>query len=136
MSKPISVSQLDFHKGLVTADRTGAGATEEQGAIFGRGRAAGLPPLLPERDQWAEREREMERREKARAEREWDRDKVREFGKPGDEKEGARRSRSRERRRKERGKSKEKKTDKKGTFTSQLALGARAVNLWLGAGLL
>lgn len=57
----------------------------------------------------------MERREKARAEREWDRDKVREFGKPADEKEGGpRRSRSRERRRKERGKSKEKKGEKKG----------------------
>lgn len=57
----------------------------------------------------------MERREKARAEREWDRDKVREFGKPVDEKEGGpRRSRSRERRRKERGKSKEKKGEKKG----------------------
>lgn len=57
----------------------------------------------------------MERREKARAEREWDRDKIREFGKPGEEKEGGpRRSRSRERRRKERGKSKEKKTEKKG----------------------
>lgn len=57
----------------------------------------------------------MERRERARAEREWDRDKVKEFGKPGEEKEGgARRSRSRERRRKERGKSKEKKTEKKG----------------------
>lgn len=55
----------------------------------------------------------MERREKARAEREWDRDKVREFGKPADEKEGGpRRSRSRERRRKERGKSKEKKGGK------------------------
>lgn len=106
------------------SDRPGASAAEEQGAIFGRGRAAGLPPLLPERDQWAEREREMERREKARAEREWDRDKVREFGKPGDDKEGARRSRSRERRRKERGKSKEKKTEKKGTFASLLASGA------------
>lgn len=57
----------------------------------------------------------MERRERARAEREWDRDKVKEFGKRGEEKEGgSRRSRSRERRRKERGKSKEKKTDKKG----------------------
>lgn len=57
----------------------------------------------------------MERREKARAEREWDRDKVREFGKAADEKEGGpRRSRSRERRRKERGKSKEKKGEKKG----------------------
>ncbi|XP_019959990.2 apoptotic chromatin condensation inducer in the nucleus [Paralichthys olivaceus] len=103
--------ELDFHKGLVTADRTGA---EEQGPGSGRGRTSGLPSLLPERDQWAEREREMERRERARAEREWDRDKVREFGKPGSEKEGGpRRSRSRERRRKERGKSKEKKTEKK-----------------------
>lgn len=111
-SEHISVLQLDFHKGLGTADRP---AAEEQGPVFGRSRAAGLPSLLPERDQWAEREREMERREKARAEREWDRDKVREFGKPGDEKEGgARRSRSRERRRKERAKSKEKKTEKKG----------------------
>lgn len=91
------------------ADRPGA---EDQG----RGRASGLPSLIPERDQWAEREREMERREKARAEREWDRDKVREFGKPGEEKDGAKRSRSRERRRKERGKSKEKKTDKKGNM--------------------
>lgn len=88
------------------ANRPGA---EEQG--HGRG----LPSLIPERDQWAEREREMERREKARAEREWDRDKVREFGKPGEEREGGpRRSRSRERRRKERGKSKEKKPEKKG----------------------
>lgn len=115
-SERMSILQLDFHKGLVMGDRPGGGGgADEQGAAFGRGRAVGLPPLLPERDQWAEREREMERREKARAEREWDRDKVREFGKPGDEKEGARRSRSRERRRKERGKSKEKKTDKKGT---------------------
>ncbi|XP_040910471.1 apoptotic chromatin condensation inducer in the nucleus [Toxotes jaculatrix] len=103
--------ELDFHKGLGAADRPGA---EEQGPGSGRGRTSGLPSLLPERDQWAEREREMERREKARAEREWDRDKVREFGKPGEEKEGGpRRSRSRERRRKERGKSKEKKTEKK-----------------------
>lgn len=121
--------QLDFHKGLVTGDRPGAGAAEEQGAVFGRARAAGLPPLLPERDQWAEREREMERREKARAEREWDRDKVREFGKPDDEKEGARRSRSRERRRKERGKSKEKKSEKKGTSTSRLAFGCLSCDL-------
>ncbi|KAM6920278.1 uncharacterized protein acin1a isoform 1-T1 [Lycodopsis pacificus] len=101
--------ELDFHKGM--ANRP---AAEEQGPGAGRGRPAGLPSLLPERDQWAEREREMERREKARAEREWDRDKVRQFGKPGEEKEGGpRRSRSRERRRKERGKSKEKKTEKK-----------------------
>ncbi|XP_037642249.1 apoptotic chromatin condensation inducer in the nucleus isoform X2 [Sebastes umbrosus] len=101
--------ELDFHKG--SADRPGA---EEHGPGAGRGRALGLPSLLPERDQWAEREREMERREKARAEREWDRDKVKEFGKPGEETEGGpRRSRSREKRRKERGKSKEKKTEKK-----------------------
>ncbi|KAI4809369.1 hypothetical protein KUCAC02_018255 [Chaenocephalus aceratus] len=50
--------ELDFQKGL--ANRPGA---EE------RGRASGLPSLFPEREQWAEREREMERREKARAER-------------------------------------------------------------------
>lgn len=62
----------------------------------------------------------MERREKGRAEREWDRDKVREFGKPGEEKEGGPpRSHSRERRRKERGKSKEKKTEKKGKRSSR-----------------
>nr|XP_046263284.1 apoptotic chromatin condensation inducer in the nucleus isoform X2 [Scatophagus argus] len=103
--------ELDFHKGLGAADRPGA---EDQGPGFGRERASGLPSLLPERDQWAEREREMERRERARADREWDRDKVKEFGKPGEEKEGDRwRSHSRERRRKERGKSKEKKTEKK-----------------------
>ncbi|XP_078120827.1 uncharacterized protein acin1a [Sander vitreus] len=103
--------ELDFHKGLGVAGKPGA---EERGPGSGRGRTSALPSLLPERDQWAEREREMERREKARAEREWDRDKVREFGKPGEEKEeGPRRSRSRERRRKERGKSKEKKTEKK-----------------------
>ncbi|CAF97701.1 unnamed protein product [Tetraodon nigroviridis] len=103
--------ELDFHKGLSTAEKPGA---EEPAPDSGRSRAAALPPLLPDRDQWAEREREMERREKARAEREWDRDKVREFGKATDEKEGApRRSRSRERRRKERGKSKEKKGEKK-----------------------
>ncbi|KAM8849606.1 uncharacterized protein acin1a [Spinachia spinachia] len=100
--------ELDFHKGL--ADRPVA---EDQGPGVARGRPPGLPSLLPERDQWAEREREMERREKGRAEREWDRDKVREFGKPGEEKEGGPpRSHSRERRRKERGKSKEK-TEKK-----------------------
>ncbi|KAL6104701.1 acin1 [Pungitius sinensis] len=101
--------ELDFHKGL--ADRP---AAEDQGPGATRGRPPGLPSLFPDRDQWAEREREMERREKGRAEREWDRDKVREFGKPGEEKEGGPpRSHSRERRRKERGKSKEKKTEKK-----------------------
>ncbi|XP_058499569.1 apoptotic chromatin condensation inducer in the nucleus isoform X3 [Solea solea] len=109
--------ELDFHKGLGAADRPGA---EDQGPGSGRGRTAGLPSLLPERDQWADREREMERREKARAEREWDRDKVREFGKLGGEKEeGPQRSRSREKRRKERGKSKEKKTEKKAEKTAE-----------------
>lgn len=104
--------QLDFHKGLIVADKP---VGEEAGPAPARGRTSGLPSLLPERDLWAEREREMERRERARAEREWDRDKVKEFGKPGEEKDGGpRRSRSRERRRKERGKSKEKKTEKKG----------------------
>uniref|UniRef100_A0A665V383 Apoptotic chromatin condensation inducer 1b n=1 Tax=Echeneis naucrates TaxID=173247 RepID=A0A665V383_ECHNA len=64
------------------------------------------------RDLWAEREKEMERRERARGEREWDRDKVREFARPGED--GRRsRSRDRERRRRERAKSKERKTDKK-----------------------
>ncbi|XP_062337284.1 apoptotic chromatin condensation inducer in the nucleus isoform X2 [Osmerus eperlanus] len=102
--------ELDFHRGLSTDEKAG----DEAAAGPGRGRPAGPAPLLPERDQWAEREREVERRERARAEREWDRDKVRDFGKPGEEREGGpRRSRSRERRRKERGKSKEKKTDKK-----------------------
>uniref|UniRef100_A0A4W5RYY9 Apoptotic chromatin condensation inducer 1b n=1 Tax=Hucho hucho TaxID=62062 RepID=A0A4W5RYY9_9TELE len=105
--------ELDFHRGLPPPERAGE---EERGAasVPGRGRGAALPPLLPERDQWAEREREMERRERTRAEREWDRDKVRDFGpgKPGEEV-GPRRSRSRERKRKEKGKSKERKTDKK-----------------------
>ncbi|XP_041634920.1 apoptotic chromatin condensation inducer 1b isoform X2 [Cheilinus undulatus] len=64
------------------------------------------------RDLWAEREREMERRERTRGEREWDRDKIREFARPGED--GRRsRSRERERRRRERNKSKERKTDKK-----------------------
>ncbi|KAJ8272592.1 hypothetical protein GJAV_G00091040 [Gymnothorax javanicus] len=113
--------ELDFHRGLLTAERPGE---EDRGGAVGGGGGA-PPPLLPERergpsgsvrDQWAQREREMERRERTRAEREWDRDKVRDFGKPGDDREGgSRRSRSRdrERRRKERGKSKERKTDKK-----------------------
>uniref|UniRef100_A0A8C7LHH6 Apoptotic chromatin condensation inducer in the nucleus n=1 Tax=Oncorhynchus kisutch TaxID=8019 RepID=A0A8C7LHH6_ONCKI len=99
--------ELDFHRGLPPP---GGAGEEERGAssVPGRGRGAALPPLLPERDQWAEREREMERRERTRAEREWDRDKVRDFGpgKPGEDA-GPRRSRSRERKRKER------KTDKK-----------------------
>ncbi|XP_031706582.1 apoptotic chromatin condensation inducer 1b isoform X6 [Anarrhichthys ocellatus] len=91
-----------------------------------------LPPLMPERDRdrehdrerdrggvtgvrdlWAERQREMERRERARGEREWDRDKVREFARPGEEEQQRSRSRDRERRRRDRAKSKERKTDKK-----------------------
>ncbi|XP_037538039.1 apoptotic chromatin condensation inducer in the nucleus isoform X5 [Nematolebias whitei] len=103
--------ELDFHKGLIIADKPGG---EEMGPASGHVRTLGLPPLMPERYLWSEREREMERRERAREEREWDRDKIREFRKPGEEKDGGpRRSRSRERRRKERGKSKEKKTEKK-----------------------
>ncbi|XP_048867456.1 apoptotic chromatin condensation inducer in the nucleus isoform X3 [Brienomyrus brachyistius] len=96
--------EVDFHRGLVVPER---GPGEEPPGPAAR-------PL--ERDQRAEREREMERRERARGEREWDRDKVRDFGRPGEEREGAERrsrSRDRERRRKERGKSKERKADKK-----------------------
>ncbi|KAM6948676.1 uncharacterized protein acin1a [Aplochiton taeniatus] len=104
--------ELDFHKGL------GAAAPVPEDG--GRGRGSGLPSLLPERDQWAEREREMARREKARAEREWDQGKVREFGNAG-EKDGTRRSHSRERKRKESGKGKEKKAEKKGKRCLKLA---------------
>ncbi|XP_072297107.1 uncharacterized protein acin1a [Eucyclogobius newberryi] len=97
--------ELDFHKGLGSGERPGIGVQSHN---------QGLPSLLPERDQWAEREREMGRRERARAEREWDRDKVREFGKSTEEKEaGAQRSSSREKSRKESAKGKEKKTEKK-----------------------
>ncbi|KAG7462160.1 hypothetical protein MATL_G00199470 [Megalops atlanticus] len=119
---------LSPQRRLLRAGRAGfpqgsavGGGGEEDGRVWPgvpglQGRAGKPPPLLPERDLWAQREREMERRERTRAEREWDRDKVRDFGKPGEDREGgARRSRSRdrERRRKERGKSKERKTDKK-----------------------
>ena len=105
--------QLDFHKNLGVGVKPGS---EDQASGPGRQwTPSGLPSLLPEREQWAEREREMARREQARTEREWDRDKVREFGVAGEEKAaGPRRSRSRERKRKERGKSKERKNDKKG----------------------
>uniref|UniRef100_A0A8C2GQZ0 Apoptotic chromatin condensation inducer 1b n=1 Tax=Cyprinus carpio TaxID=7962 RepID=A0A8C2GQZ0_CYPCA len=88
--------ELDFHKGLVSSERAG----EERD-----GGAAAV------RDQWAERERAMERRERTRSEREWDRDKVKDFGK--EDRDRTRRSRSRDQRRKERGKSKEKRTEKK-----------------------
>ncbi|XP_076016606.1 apoptotic chromatin condensation inducer 1b isoform X2 [Genypterus blacodes] len=122
--------ELDFHKGILKPDK------EEEHVVQPAGPPSRLPPLMPERDRerprdqdrerdrdrdrgvvgvrdlWAEREREMERRERARGEREWDRDKVREFARPGEE--GRRsRSRDRERRRRERAKSKERKTDKK-----------------------
>uniref|UniRef100_A0AAV2JU41 RRM domain-containing protein n=1 Tax=Knipowitschia caucasica TaxID=637954 RepID=A0AAV2JU41_KNICA len=97
--------ELDFHKGLNSAEGPRVG-------VFSHGQS--LHPLLPVRDQWAEREREMGRREQARADREWDRDKIREFGKTPEEREaGAHRSRSRERRRKDREKSKEMKAEKK-----------------------
>lgn len=107
---PAFAWQLDFHRGLVVPER---GLGEEP---------PGPTARPPERDQRAEREREMERRERARGEREWDRDKVRDFGRPGEEREGAERrsrSRDRERRRKERGKSKERKADKKGVWASR-----------------
>ncbi|XP_038126353.1 apoptotic chromatin condensation inducer 1b isoform X1 [Cyprinodon tularosa] len=122
--------ELDYHKGIRKPEK-------EQEQVIPAPVAAPpqprLPPLMPVRDRdkeqdrererdrerdrgvrdlWAERQREMERRERARGEREWDRDKVREFARPGEE--GRRsRSRERERRRRERAKSKEKKTDKK-----------------------
>ncbi|KAJ8008451.1 hypothetical protein DPEC_G00104960 [Dallia pectoralis] len=120
-------NELDFHKGLLAVD-----PREEhrrQPAVGPTGphlRPGALPPLMPERDgrgergavggvrdQWAEREREMERRERTRAEREWDRDKIREFGgKPVEERGRRSRSLDRERRRKER-EGKDKKMEKK-----------------------
>uniref|UniRef100_A0A3Q0RCR4 Apoptotic chromatin condensation inducer 1b n=1 Tax=Amphilophus citrinellus TaxID=61819 RepID=A0A3Q0RCR4_AMPCI len=100
-------SELDFHKGVLKPDK------EEDPVPQPAGPPNRLPPLMPElRDLWAEREREMQRRERARGEREWDRDKVREFARPGED--GRRsRSRDRDRKRRERAKSKERKTDKK-----------------------
>uniref|UniRef100_A0AAY4A601 Apoptotic chromatin condensation inducer 1b n=1 Tax=Denticeps clupeoides TaxID=299321 RepID=A0AAY4A601_9TELE len=110
--------ELDFHRGLLTTNRSA-----DDRAPPAPARAAPPPPLMTERergpaagvrDQWAEREREMERRERTRSEREWDRDKVREFRKPGEERDGRRsQSRERERRHRERGKSREKKSEKK-----------------------
>lgn len=131
--------QLDFHKGVLKPENEKDHVAQP---VVPQSR---LPPLMPERerdrergrdrdkdrerdgdrerdrgvvgvrDLWAEREREMQRRERARGEREWDRDKVQEFARPGED--GRRsRSRDRERRRRERGKSKERKTDKKGNF--------------------
>ncbi|TRY57490.1 hypothetical protein DNTS_014235, partial [Danionella cerebrum] len=120
--------ELDFHKGLITGERTGD-VQDPQASGVPR-RSAPHPPMNHEkekerekergpvergggpttvRDQWAERERAMARRERTRSEREWDRDKVKDFGR--DERERPRRSRSRERR--HRGKSKEKRSEKK-----------------------
>uniref|UniRef100_A0A669CVI1 Apoptotic chromatin condensation inducer 1b n=1 Tax=Oreochromis niloticus TaxID=8128 RepID=A0A669CVI1_ORENI len=122
-------TELDFHKGVLKPDK------EEDPVPQPAAPPTRLPPLMPERDRerdrdrdrererererdrgvrdlWAEREREMQRRERARGEREWDRDKVREFARPGED--GRRsRSRDRDRKRRERAKSKERKTDKK-----------------------
>ncbi|XP_047242710.1 apoptotic chromatin condensation inducer 1b [Girardinichthys multiradiatus] len=120
--------ELDYHKGIRKPEKD-----QDHAALAAAPPQPRLPPLMPVRDRdkdqdrdrerdrdrdrgvrdlWAERQREMERRERARGEREWDRDKVREFARPGEE--GRRsRSRERERRRRERAKSKEKKTDKK-----------------------
>ncbi|RVE60417.1 hypothetical protein OJAV_G00180960 [Oryzias javanicus] len=117
--------ELDFHKGVVKPEKV------EEPVIQPVAPPTKPPPLMPEharerdrdkererdrdrgvRDLWAERQREMERRERARGEREWDRDKIREFARPGEE--GRRsRSRDRERRRRERAKSKERKSEKK-----------------------
>lgn len=128
----VSPQQLDYHKGIRKPEK------DQDHAAPAAPPQPRLPPLMPVRDRdkdqdrdrdrerdrerdrdrgvrdlLAERQREMERRERARGEREWDRDKVREFARPGEE--GRRsRSRERERRRRERAKSKEKKTDKKG----------------------
>ncbi|XP_077961745.1 apoptotic chromatin condensation inducer 1b isoform X2 [Gasterosteus aculeatus] len=113
-------NELDIQKGIVKPER------EEDHVPPPPGPQTRLPPLMPERDReherdrgaagvrdlWAERQREMERRERARGEREWDRDKIREFARPGEEEQRSR-SRDRERRRRERAKSKERKTDKK-----------------------
>ncbi|TMS02048.1 Apoptotic chromatin condensation inducer in the nucleus [Larimichthys crocea] len=101
-------AELDFHKGVLKPEK------EEEPAAPLIAPQPRLPPLMPERenrdrerdrdrdrererdrerdrgmggvrDLWAEREREMERRERARGEREWDRDKVREFARPGED---------------------------------------------------
>lgn len=119
--------ELNFHKGLISSDRAGEG--HDPHASGTSVRPAAHPPLPPAnhkkeerererdggvatvRDQWAERERAMERRERTRSEREWDRDKVKDFGK--DDRDRTRRSRSRDRKRREKGKSKEKRTEKK-----------------------
>ncbi|KAJ3584619.1 hypothetical protein NHX12_015114 [Muraenolepis orangiensis] len=129
--------ELDFHRGTLKPQRTPEKGGRERGAprdqwaergpMGGAMRdpwaehGGGGPPGgggggAAVRDQWAEREREMQRREQARCEREWDRDKIRDFGHPGGEgEEEVQRSRERERehRRRDRAKSKERKSDKK-----------------------
>ncbi|XP_061133466.1 apoptotic chromatin condensation inducer 1b [Syngnathus typhle] len=117
--------EVDFHKGLLKPKPAEPQVPQPVPPPPSR-----PPPLMPERDRqrehehergppgvrdlWAERQRQMERRERARGEREWDRDKIREFARPGADKiERRSRSRDRERRRRERPKSKEKKTEKK-----------------------
>ncbi|XP_051553576.1 apoptotic chromatin condensation inducer in the nucleus-like isoform X1 [Myxocyprinus asiaticus] len=120
--------ELNYHKGLVSSNR--AGDVHDPQASESPIRPAVPPPLMPThrekerernrddgasavRDQWAERERAMERRERTRSEREWDRDKVKDFGR--EDRDGTKKSRSqdRDRRRRERGRSKEKRTEKK-----------------------
>ncbi|XP_051570269.1 apoptotic chromatin condensation inducer in the nucleus-like isoform X2 [Myxocyprinus asiaticus] len=122
--------ELDFHKGVVSSNRAGEGHDLQASGTLGCPTAP--PPLMPThrekekerernrdggpsavRDQWAERERAMERRERTRSEREWDRDKVKDFGR--EDRDGTRKSQSRDRdrRRRERGRSKEKRTEKK-----------------------
>ncbi|XP_015678805.1 apoptotic chromatin condensation inducer in the nucleus, partial [Protobothrops mucrosquamatus] len=111
----VEQDELDFHRGLLT-DRPAEAKADEAPTFPGAGpttrgerelsrRSEAREREAAVREQWAEREREMERRERTLAEREWDRDKVREGPRS--------RSRSRERRRKERPKSKEKKAEKK-----------------------
>uniref|UniRef100_H3CR73 Apoptotic chromatin condensation inducer 1b n=1 Tax=Tetraodon nigroviridis TaxID=99883 RepID=H3CR73_TETNG len=83
--------ELDFHKGILKPEE------KEDHVVQPSAPPNRLPPLMRPagvRDLWAEREKEMQRRERARGEREWDRDKVREFARPGEEE---RRSRSRSR---------------------------------------
>ncbi|KAK7910351.1 hypothetical protein WMY93_015035 [Mugilogobius chulae] len=130
--------ELDFHKGILKVRKEPEQSAPPVPSAPPQNR---LPPLMPERDRerdrdrgdrdrdrergsdrdrglgvvrdlWAERQREMERRERARGEREWDRDKIREFARPGEDSRRSR-SRERERRRRERAKSKERKSDKK-----------------------
>ncbi|XP_056613193.1 apoptotic chromatin condensation inducer 1b [Triplophysa dalaica] len=118
--------ELDFHKGILSSNRAGDGNDPQASGTPNR--PAAPKPHMPThrekkererdrdgisvmRDQLAERERAMERRESTRSEREWDRGKVKEFG--SEDKAGTTRSRSQDRRRRESEKSKEKRTEKK-----------------------